>query len=692
MATATGFSLAGVIRQPTVMMAVALMGIITMMILPVPAIVLDIGLAASFALAILIFTNTLFIARPLDFSSFPTVLLASLMLRLALNVSSTKLIIGEGHKGTHAAGGVIEGFAMFVMSGSIFLGLVVFCVLLIVNFMVITKGAGRMAEVGARFALDGMPGKQMAIDSDMAAGAITHVEARERRKIEQEETTFFGSLDGVSKFVKGDAVAGLLITLLNLCVGLGVGILVHDMAFGQAIETYAILTVGDGLVNQIPAVVISIASALLLSKGGAVGSADQAMLSQLGGHPRALATVAGLLALFAFVPGLPFIPFVLGAGVLGLAAYFADREAKARASARLKEAEAEPAPTAQSLGDILDLDELHVEFAADLVPLVMDPVSGLDNRIVSMRNHIARSFGIVLPEIRLSDDLALSAETYIIRIQGVEVARGSVRSGKVLMLCHQDATDLPPGEEVAEPVYGAPARWIDTSAQEQAALHGLAVVSPAEVVATHLLEIIKTHLSRLFSRRALRRLIDETRNPTDPDRAQTNKTLIDEFIPDPISIERLHAVLKLLLAEQVSVRNLHLILEAMAEIAATTGDPVRLAEHVRCRLGFQITANLVNDQGKLPLLQLAPSWEKTFSKYDTGTDCPLPPREINRLAKAIAEGVEKAGETGQRPVLAVLASRRRMLQTILSAKGQHLPVLSFDEIGHNHHALLLGQV
>ncbi|MEM9268453.1 MAG: FHIPEP family type III secretion protein, partial [Pseudomonadota bacterium] len=364
MATATGFSLAGVIRQPTVMMAVALMGIITMMILPVPAIVLDIGLAASFALAILIFTNTLFIARPLDFSSFPTVLLASLMLRLALNVSSTKLIIGEVHKGTHAAGGVIEGFAMFVMSGSIFLGLVVFCVLLIVNFMVITKGAGRMAEVGARFALDGMPGKQMAIDSDMAAGAITHVEARERRKIEQEETTFFGSLDGVSKFVKGDAVAGLLITLLNLCVGLGVGILVHDMAFGQAIETYAILTVGDGLVNQIPAVVISIASALLLSKGGAVGSADQAMLSQLGGHPRALATVAGLLALFAFVPGLPFIPFVLGAGVLGLAAYFADREAKARASARLKEAEAEPAPTAQSLGDILDLDELHVEFAA----------------------------------------------------------------------------------------------------------------------------------------------------------------------------------------------------------------------------------------------------------------------------------------------------------------------------------------
>ncbi|MDY6861327.1 MAG: FHIPEP family type III secretion protein, partial [Pseudomonadota bacterium] len=287
------------IFRPTILLALALMAVIVMMILPVPAWVLDVGLAASFALAILIFTVTLFVERPLDFSSFPTVLLASLMLRLSLNVSSTKLIIGQGHSGTHAAGNVIEGFADFVMGGSVLIGLVVFGVLLIVNFMVITKGAARMAEVGARFALDGMPGKQLAIDSDMSAGAITHEEAKARREREQAETTFFGSLDGASKFVKGDAVAGLLITLLNLVMGLVIGITLHGMPVGRAFETYAILTVGDGLVSQIPAVIISIASALLLARGGATGATDLALVAQLGRYPPALATVALLMGLFA---------------------------------------------------------------------------------------------------------------------------------------------------------------------------------------------------------------------------------------------------------------------------------------------------------------------------------------------------------------------------------------------------------
>ncbi|MEM9762145.1 MAG: FHIPEP family type III secretion protein, partial [Pseudomonadota bacterium] len=308
---------------PTVMLALALMGVICMMILPMPAWLLDIGLAASFALAILIFTITLFIQRPLDFSSCPTVLLGALMLRLALNVASTKLIIGEGHTGPDAAGGVIEGFASFIMSGNIFLGLVVFCVLLIVNFVVITKGAGRMAEVGARFALDAMPGKQLAIDSDMAAGALSHAEAKERRRVEQEETTFYGSLDGASKFVKGDAVAGLLITLLNLVMGLAMGLAVHGLTLAEAVETYAILTVGDGLVSQIPSVITSIAAALLLSKGGVVGTADRALGSQLGGYPSALATVAGLMALLAFLPGLPFLPFMAGAAILGGVAWLA---------------------------------------------------------------------------------------------------------------------------------------------------------------------------------------------------------------------------------------------------------------------------------------------------------------------------------------------------------------------------------
>jgi flagellar biosynthesis protein FlhA len=431
----------------------------------------DIGLAASFGLAILIFTVTLFIERPLDFSAFPTVLLASLMLRLSLNVSSTKLIIGEGHTGTSAAGGVIEGFAMFVMGGSVVMGLVIFCVLLIVNFIVINKGAARMAEVGARFALDGMPGKQLAIDSDMAAGAIDHAEAKARREREQAETTFFGSLDGASKFVKGDAIAGLLITLLNLVVGLIIGTVIHDMPLGRAFETYSILTVGDGLVSQIPAVIIAIASALLLARGGATGATDTALLSQLGKHPSALATVAVLLALFAIVPGLPFLPFMVGALALGAAAYFRLRQKNAEAVAEDAAVET-PEAAPERVGDLLDIDDIHVEFAPDLVSLALDPGTGLDARIRNMREHIARAFGVLLPEMRLTDRSDLPPGTYAIRILGVEHGTAVLRPGQLLVLKGDAADLLPPGEDVAEPVYGAPARWIDAGAREEAALTG----------------------------------------------------------------------------------------------------------------------------------------------------------------------------------------------------------------------------
>ena len=457
------FSIA-TLYQPTVLLSTALMAIIVMMILPMPAAVLDIGLAASFAISILIFTITLFISRPLEFSAFPTNLLASLMLRLSLNVSSTKLIIGQGHTGTGAAGDVIEGFAMFIMGGSVYLGLVVFGVLLIVNFIVITKGAGRMAEVGARFALDGMPGKQLAIDSDMAAGAIDHEEAKKRRKTEQEETTFFGSLDGASKFVKGDAIAGLLITLLNLMMGMIIGIFVHGLPAGQAFETYAILTVGDGLVSQFPAVIISIASALLLSKGGVLGSADKALVKQLTAHPEALATVAGLLALFALVPGLPLVPFMMGAAALGTAAWFAFKRkaADAAEAARAASVQQVVSTPQKTLGDMLDLDEIHLEFANNLVATVMDEATGLDARILNMRNHIAAQFGVIIPEIRLTDSAMLPDNTYIIRIQGVEAARSEVEVGRVLVLLTEAlALALPDypradGVELGQAIYAPP--------------------------------------------------------------------------------------------------------------------------------------------------------------------------------------------------------------------------------------------
>ncbi|CUX81601.1 MAG: flagellar biosynthesis protein FlhA [Roseibaca calidilacus] len=681
--------------QPTILLALALMAVIVMMILPIPAWALDLGLALSFGLAILMFTVTLFIQRPLDFSIFPTVLLASLMLRLSLNVSSTKLIIGEGHTGTDAAGGVIQGFANFVMGGSVFLGVVIFLVLLIVNFIVITKGAGRMAEVGARFALDGMPGKQLAIDSDMSAGAIDHAEAKRRRETEQAETNFYGSLDGASKFVKGDAVAGLLITLLNIIMGLINGTMMHGMSLGNAFETYAILTVGDGLVSQIPAVIISIAAALLLARGGANGATDSQLFDQLGRYPSALATVGVLMGLFALVPGLPFVPFMAGAALLIGLAWIAQRKA-----AQAAEPEAVPLPASApgpGLGDVLDLDEIHVQFAPDLVPMVLDPALGLDARISNIRAHVAREFGLILPEIRLTDEASLPAGSYAILIHGVEQARDRLRQDKVLALIGADKTLATPGEDVSEPVYHAPARWIDRAAQEDAALSGATVVAPIEVLATHLLEVLKANLGRLLTYRSLNRVLDELSSLSDATRADANKRLLSELIPDKVPLDTLLSVLRLLLDERVSIRNLPLILEALAEMRGTGQSPETLCEHVRQRLGFQLVAKLKRPDGTVPLVQLAPEWETLFSTYqlsgDQGSaDIALPPEDFGRLTNSIAEKLSGLGANGISPALVISSRRRRFLRTAMVAKGLQAPVLSYEEIGFEARPALVGTV
>ncbi len=682
--------------NPTVILSVALMAIFAAMIVPMPAWVLDIGLAVSFAFAILIFTTTLFIERPLDFSSFPTILLGALMLRLSLNISSTKLIIGQGHTGVSAAGNVIEGFADFVMGGSVFLGLVVFCVLLIVNFLVITKGATRMAEVGARFALDGMPGKQLAIDSDMSAGAISHEEARARRELEQAETTFFGSLDGASKFVKGDAIAGLLITLLNLVAGLVMGTVVHGMALNQAFETYAILTVGDGLVSQIPAVIISIASALLLARGGNRGATDLALFSQLGRHPNALATVAVLMVMFALFPGLPFVPFSVGAGALALAAFLLKRRARAEKD-QVVEEPTEPAEQQEkSLGDLLELDDIHVEFSPDLVNMVLDAGTGLDARIANMRTHVATAYGLILPEIRLTDQPGLPFGTYILRIQGVEQARAKLDADRVLAIGAEDKAGLPAGEDTLEPVYGAPARWIDQTDQEKAVLGGGTIVTPAEVLATHLLETIKGNFARLLTLKSLRRLLNEMTNITDPVRAEANRKLLDELIPDRVPLDVLHAVLRLLLEEQVSIRNLPLILEATAEARAQNAMPEAICEHVRQRLGFQLVAELKRPDGTLPLVQLAPEWEERFGSYqvdaDRGLDIALPPDLFNQLGENIALKLRDTSETGTFAAVVTNTRRRRFLKTMMRARGIENPVLSFEEIGLDARPALVGVV
>ena len=494
-----------IIRQPAALMAVGLMTILVMMILPVPPIVLDIGLTASFAMAILVFTVTLFIEKPLDFSSFPSVLLMALLLRLSLNISSTKLIIGEGHTGTDAAGGVIEGFAMFIMGGNLFLGLIIFCVLIIVNFMVITKGAGRMAEVGARFALDAMPGKQLAIDADVAAGAISHEEARRLREIQQEEASFLGSLDGVSKFVKGDAVAGLLITLLNLVAGIAIGLGVHHISLGEAVQNYSILTVGDGLVSQIPAVIISVAAGFLLSKGQGQDSVDTALIRQMLGSPVALTVVAGLLAVFALFPGLPFLPFMVGAGLLGYSAYLAwhRQEDEKEAAANAEKAEVFDKPKSQKLGDVLDLDEIHVELDRSLSSLLTGPTDGFDERIEKLRKFVIQRYGFVMPPVRVTD-ATLGQGRYRISIQGATVAEDTLEFGKLLALVKNDEhTDIH-GIATSEPVYGAEARWVSKLDADRLSERGVTIIEPVEVLATHLLESVQNGFDRLMSRRALR--------------------------------------------------------------------------------------------------------------------------------------------------------------------------------------------
>ena len=533
----------------------------------------------------------------------------------------------------------------------------------------------------------------LAIDSDMSAGAIDHEEAKRRREIEQAETTFLGSLDGASKFVKGDAIAGLLITLLNLVMGVLIGAILHGMEIGLAFETYAILTVGDGLVSQIPAVIISIATALLLSRGGARGSADLAMMAQLGKFPAALGTVAVLMALFALFPGLPFFPFLTGALVLGVLAV------KMRKAHDKPEtvAEIEPVVTPQpTMGDVLDLDEIHVEFAQDLVPMILDPATGLDSRIKSMRQYMATAFGVILPDIRLTDDAALESGEYVVRVQGVVQARDNLDPTRVLALLPPVEVDVPQGRDVKEPVYGAPARWLSRSDADAAALAGATVVSPAEVMATHLLEVIKSNLPRIVSLKSMRRLLDELCSLSDVMRADANKRLFDDLIPDKVPMDLLLSVIRLLLEERVSIRNLPLIVEAIAESRSATATPESICEHVRQCLAFQIIADVRDQEGSVPLIQLASEWEARFSEHQLGEsgagDVALPPDLFQKLTAGVSEKLNKAGEAGHFPAIVTSVRRRRFLRTLLAAKGISNPVLSFEELGSEARPALVGLV
>lgn len=670
-----------------------LVAIVLSMVIPIPASVLDVGIAISIAFATLVLVMAALVEKPTDFQAFPVVLLISLLIRLSLNVSSTRLILTQGHTGKDAAGEVISGFAAFVAGGSLMVGLTVFGVITIVNFMVITKGSGRMAEVSARFALDSLPGKQLSIDADLSAGSITHDEAKLRRESEQKEISFFGSLDGASKFVKGDAIAGLVITMINLLVGLSVGIVGYGMPVGEAASTFSHLTIGDGLVSQIPSLITSMAAALLLSRGGTTDNTSELLSNQFLQNWQAPAIVATAMAVLSFVPGMPTIVFLAFTGVFGGLSWWLYTQPAPSEDVDDPETDTD-IPQRNDLAEALDTDELSVEIASDLIPAAMDEARGLASRITSLRMFVARRYGVILPDVRITDGTGFTDGHYVIRVNGVVRGKGQVSIHQLCALGPADTLDRLKGERGTEPVYNSPACWITADQQEDALMVGATVVKPIEVLSTHLMEIAKAHLPEFMSQSALMRLIEELKNVPDTKRAERHRRYFEAMLPDKVSPETLLAVLRALLDEHVSIRNLPLIVDTLAEFRQLDQLDV-LVEIIRKRLRGQITQQFMDMDGRLNVMHLHPAWENKMVRAEaemsqqTGA---LLPDLGGELADAVRRSLASRAETTADPVLAVPDHRRRSVRAMLASNGVSVPVLGLEEIDPSTNLELIGSV
>jgi flagellar biosynthesis protein FlhA len=577
--------LGSMLRRSDIGLAVGMMAILVVLILPLPSLLLDFALAISITFSVLILMTSLFIQAPLEFSAFPTVLLIATMLRLSLNLASTRLILSHGHEGPDAAGHVIEAFGYFVMSGNFVIGIIVFTILVIVNFVVITKGSGRIAEVATRFHLDSMPGKQMAIDADLSAGLIDEKDARRRRKTLEDESGFFGAMDGASKFVRGDAIAGLLVVLINVIGGMVIGIMQQGLTFAEAAHAYTLLSVGDGLVTQVPALIVSIAAGLLVSKAGVAGAADKALLSQFSGYPKALGMSAAVMLVMALLPGIPMIPFLAMGGGTASLAYVIDRRHKlARATETTKADAAKPAPAEEPISATLKIDDLKIELGYALLPLVNATDGGdrLTEQIKALRRSLASEMGFVMPAVRILDNVQLDANSYVIKIKEVECGTGKVWHGQYMVMDPAGKQVALPGMHTTEPTFGLPATWIDGSLKEEASVRGYTVVDAATVLATHLTELIKANMSELLSYGEVQKLIKEL--------PKEQGELMKDIVPAHVTISGIQRVLQILLAERVSIRDLATILEGIADGLAATRNPAMLAEHVRARLSRQLCA------------------------------------------------------------------------------------------------------
>jgi flagellar biosynthesis protein FlhA len=667
----------------------AFVGVVVVMLIPLPTALLDLLLTFNISLSLIILLVAMYTLRPLEFSTFPSVLLVTTLFRLSLNVASTRLVLLHGSDGPAAAGHVIEAFGGFVVGGSYVVGIVVFLILVVINFAVITKGAGRIAEVAARFTLDAMPGKQLAVDAELNAGLLTEREARERRRAIEAEADFYGAMDGASKFVRGDAIAGLLIAGINIVGGLFIGIVQRGLAVQEAAEVYTVLTIGDGLVSQLPALLISTAAGIVVTRAASGADLGNEVVTQILFNPRVLTMVAAVLAAFALLPGLPFLPFLVLAGAIGGLAYFSREDAGARAEAAVLEARPDAAKAREKSDLPPPLDILELEVGYELVTLVDTEQRGeLTERIRSLRRQLVQEMGFVVPPVHIRDNLQLKPSEYAILLKGVEIARAEVRIGHYLAINPGGGDPALRGVPTKEPAFGLEALWVTAGDREQAQLAGYTVVDVATVVVTHLTELIRRHAHELLGRQEVQSLLDAL--------AKTNPKVVEELVPQQLSLGAVQKVLQSLLRESVSIRDLLTIVETLADYAPTTKDPQVLTEHVRQALSRSIVNRFLGADRVLPLVTLSPRLEKMIAesvhRTDDGTYLALEPNAAQRLLGQLASCSEQFAMRGQQPLVLCSTTVRGHLRRLTERFLPALAIVAPGEIPANVKIHSLGVV
>ncbi len=668
----------GFLEGSDLALAGAVVGVLGIMILPLPRFVLDILLSFNLTASVVILLMALYTVRQLDFSIFPALLLITTLFRLSLNVASTRLVLLHGHEGTHAAGRVIESFGNFVVGGNYVVGFVVFCILVVINFVVITKGAGRIAEVAARFTLDAMPGKQMSIDADLNAGLIDEKEARRRRAEISQESEFYGAMDGASKFVRGEAVAGLVIMLINILGGLTVGVLQQGLGIAAAARNYTLLTIGDGLVSQVPALIVSTAAGLIVSRAASEASMGKEFAKQFSAQPRAMSVAGAVVLGLGLVPGLPTLPFLLLGGSVGVLSYFMEKSRKVH---REKETEKlkSPAPrkTPEAIDALPPVDVLGLEVGYGLIPLVDEEQNGeLLERIRSIRRQFAQEMGVIVPPLHVRDNLQLKSAGYSILVRGVEMASGELMLGHYLAMDPGGLRRKVDGIETREPAFGLPALWVPAARKDEAQLAGYTVVDLSTVIATHLTEIIRSHAEELLGRQEVQKLLDHL--------SKSNPKAVEELVPVQLTLGGLQRVLRNLLRERVSVRDLLSIVESLADYAPLTKDPDLLSEYVRQRLARSIVRQYQQTDGTLQVLTVESGLEELVAKNveqtEHGSYLSLEPRVAHQILESVGEGAQRFIRLGHEPVLLCSPASRRHLRRLLERHMPSVAVLSHSEL------------